>query len=105
MSDWVYGWSQFIDHDLDLTTTGDTAFDIRIPQADLFVDPPSISTAVIYFWRAIYDPDTGTAAPNVLHINYQPNPAHRPPHYLGSASFCHESPDQPTETNLPGRLP
>jgi len=85
MSDWVYAWGQFIDHDLDLTTAGDTAFDIPVPQGDPFFDPTSTGTAVIYFSRSIYDPNTGTAAPNVHQevytINYQPNPARRPPHH------------------------
>jgi hypothetical protein len=85
MSDWVYGWGQFIDHDLDLTTTGDTAFDIPVPQGDPSFDPTSTGNAVIYFSRSIYDPNTGTAAPNlhqeVYTINYQPNPAHRRYHH------------------------
>jgi hypothetical protein len=28
MSDWVYAWGQFVDHDIDLTTQGTDAFDI-----------------------------------------------------------------------------
>jgi hypothetical protein len=83
ISDWVYGWGQFIDHDLDLTTTGDTAFDIPVPAGDPFFDPTGTGAAVIYFSRSIYDANTGTAAPNVQQqvytINYQPIPI-RPPH-------------------------
>ena len=84
MSDWVYGWGQFIDHDLDLTTTGDTAFDIPVPQGDPSFDPTITGTAVIYFSRSIYDPNTGTTAPNVHQevytINYQPYPPRRHHH-------------------------
>ncbi len=44
LSDWIYGWGQFIDHDLDLTTTGDTAFDIAVPAGDPSFDPSNSGT-------------------------------------------------------------
>jgi hypothetical protein len=82
LSDWIYGWGQFIDHDLDLTTTGDVAFDIPVPLGDLYFDPTSTGTAIIYFSRSIYDPSSGTAVPNLqqqsITINYQP--PHHPHH-------------------------
>jgi hypothetical protein len=40
-------WGQFVDHDLDLTTTGSTPFDIPVPKGDLFFDPNSTGTQVI----------------------------------------------------------
>lgn len=61
MSDWVYGWGQFIDHDLDLSTTGDTAFDIAVPVGDPYFDPKGTGTAVIYLNRSVYDSTTGSA--------------------------------------------
>jgi Animal haem peroxidase len=80
LSDWIYGWGQFIDHDLDLTTSGDTAFDIPVPVGDPYFDPSSTGSAVIYFSRSIYDAATGTAVPNVQQqtytINFRPGRPH-----------------------------
>lgn len=80
LSDWIYGWGQFIDHDLDLTTSGNTAFDVAVPLGDPSFDPASTGTALIYFSRSIYDAATGTSTPNVqqqaVTINYQPKRTH-----------------------------
>jgi len=73
LSDWIYGWGQFIDHDLDLTTTGDVAFDISVPAGDPFFDPTSTGTALIYLSRSTYDAATGTAVPNVQQQTYTVN--------------------------------
>ena len=77
LSDWIYGWGQFVDHDLDLTTTGDVAFDISVPAGDPFFDPANTGTALIYLSRSTYDTATGTAVPNVQQqtytINYRPH--------------------------------
>jgi hypothetical protein len=61
LSSWVYGWGQFIDHDLDLTVTGDTAFDIPVPLGDPSFDPNSTGTQTIPFNRSTTDATTGTA--------------------------------------------
>lgn len=63
LSDWIYGWGQFLDHDLDLTTSGDTAFDIAVPTGDPYFDPKSTGAALIYMNRSIYDTASGTATP------------------------------------------
>ncbi|MEN9469124.1 MAG: hypothetical protein RL630_857 [Verrucomicrobiota bacterium] len=63
LSDWIYGWGQFLDHDLDLTTSGDTAFDIAVPTGDPYFDPRSTGSAFIYMNRSIYDSASGTATP------------------------------------------
>jgi hypothetical protein len=65
MSSWVYGWGQFIDHDIGLTTTGDTAFDIPVPKGDPSFDPDSTGGAVIPFTRSNYDTTTGNGTPVV----------------------------------------
>ena len=65
LSSWVYGWGQFIDHDLDLTTTGDTAFDIPVPTGDPSFDPGNTGTSVIPLSRSNYDSATGASAPTV----------------------------------------
>lgn len=79
LSDWVYGWGQFIDHDLDLTTSGDVAFDVAVPAGDPYFDPKSTGTAKIYMNRSIYDSASGTAASNVqkqsFTLVYKPKPA------------------------------
>lgn len=61
MSSWVYGWGQFIDHDLGLTTTGSEAFDIPVPTGDPSFDPTSSGTEVMPFSRSNYDSTTGDA--------------------------------------------
>jgi len=75
LSDWIYGWGQFVDHDL--TTTGDVAFDISVPAGDPFFDPANTGTALIYLSRSTYDTATGTAVPKVQQqsytINYRPH--------------------------------
>ena len=82
LSDWVYGWGQFIDHDLDLTTSGDVAFDVAVPSGDPYFDPKSTGTAKIYMNRSIYDSATGTSTPNVQKqtytLVYKPKPAPTP---------------------------
>jgi len=76
LSDWVYGWGQFIDHDLDLTSSGDDEFDIPVPPGDPFFDPDNTGDQVIFFSRSIYDAATGTPVPNVQQqtwsISYRP---------------------------------
>lgn len=63
MSSWVYGWGQFIDHDLGLTTTGDEDFSIPVPAGDPSFDPFSTGTEVIPLSRSNYNPATGTTTP------------------------------------------
>jgi hypothetical protein len=60
MSDWIYAWGQFVDHDLDLTTTGSTPFDIPVPLGDVFFDLDSTGTQVIALDRSNFDDGTGT---------------------------------------------
>ncbi|MFM8765356.1 MAG: peroxidase family protein [Spartobacteria bacterium] len=82
LSDWIYGWGQFIDHDLDLTTSGDVAFDIAVPAGDPSFDPKGTGTAQIYLNRSIYDSATGTTTANVQKqtytLNYKPKPSPPP---------------------------
>jgi len=79
LSSWIYGWGQFIDHDLDLTTTGETPFDIKVPTGDPSFDPAATGTQVIPLDRSEFDPATGTLSPSatvkVEHINFRPRPA------------------------------
>ncbi len=65
LSDWVFQWGQFIDHDLDLTTTSTTEFfNIPIPQGDPIFDPNSTGTQFMPFPRSVYDSATGLGPGN-----------------------------------------
>ncbi len=68
MSDWVYAWGQFIDHDIDLTSGGTgaqlQAANIPVPAGDPFFDPNNTGTQVIDFSRSEFDPATGTSRRN-----------------------------------------
>ncbi len=71
MSDYVYAWGQFIDHDIDLTTggTGSQFQAANIPVPNDPNDPFSTAATppgpgVIYFNRSEYDPNTGTSKKN-----------------------------------------
>ncbi len=68
MSDWVYAWGQFIDHDIDLTSDGTGSqlqpANIAVPTGDPFFDPNSTGSQVIDFNRSEFDPNTGTKPSN-----------------------------------------
>ena len=55
VSDWLWQWGQFIDHDLDLTPAGSEAFNIPVPTGD-----PDFNSNNIGFERSIFDSSTGT---------------------------------------------
>jgi hypothetical protein len=58
LTDFGYVWGQFIDHDMDLTPTGDVSFPIPVPPGD------PIGPAPLPFTRSVYDPNTGTSTRN-----------------------------------------
>lgn len=63
---WVFG--QFIDHDLDLSEGGTETedFSIEVPTGDIFFDPFSTGEATIALSRSPSDPDSGTSIDNPL---------------------------------------
>lgn len=52
MSNFVWQWGQFLDHDIDLTETSAETAPIAVPDGDLFTNP-------IPFHRSRFDPTTG----------------------------------------------
>jgi len=65
LSDFVWQWGQFVDHDIDLTQSHSPAepFNIPVPPGDPWFDPTSTGTAEIPLSRAAYDPTTGITDP------------------------------------------
>jgi hypothetical protein len=66
MSAMIFGWGQFLDHDLDLTPAASPAepFNVQVPAGDPYFDPAGTGTQVIPLSRSKYDPATGTSAAN-----------------------------------------
>ncbi len=66
LSDILWQWGQFIDHDLDLTEGADSAesANIEVPTDDLFFDPFGTGTQEISLNRSAYDETTGTDTDN-----------------------------------------
>ncbi len=56
ISDFVWQWGQFLDHDIDLTPTADPieAFDIEVPVGDAYFDPDSSGSETIPLNRSQY---------------------------------------------------
>ncbi len=66
LSDWVWQWGQFIDHDLNLSLniTPNEPFPINVPSGDPMFDPTSTGNQLIMLLRSEYDLSTGTAPGN-----------------------------------------
>ncbi len=65
MSDFIYVFGQFLDHDLSLTPNGKPteSFNIAVPTGDPFFDPNGTGTQVIRLARSQFDPATGVSNP------------------------------------------
>lgn len=55
LTDAMWAWGQFLDHEIDLTPTGSEVANIRTP-----ADDPQLPNAVIEFHRSLGHPGTGT---------------------------------------------
>ncbi|MDH3717297.1 MAG: LEPR-XLL domain-containing protein, partial [Planctomycetota bacterium] len=62
LTDFVWQWGQFLDHDIDLTESADPAepMDIPVPAGDPYFDPDWTGTHTIEMNRSVYDVTTGT---------------------------------------------
>jgi len=66
VSDFLWQWGQFLDHDIDLTdgTVPTESADILIPAGDPYFDPDGTGTRVMPVNRSLYDKSTGTNTGN-----------------------------------------
>lgn len=65
MSDFVYVWGQFLDHDIDLSDSGKTeSLPIAVPTGDRWFDPASTGTKTIGLTRSAVASGTGTSPSN-----------------------------------------
>ncbi len=65
LSDMVYVFGQFLDHDIDLTPQGSTEpFNVAVPKSDPSFDPAGTGTQLIQMDRSVFDSATGTGSSN-----------------------------------------
>jgi len=63
LSDFMWAWGQFLDHDLGLTEGVNEPLPIPVPMGDPFFDPFGTGTQTIPFRRSLFDTAMGTATP------------------------------------------
>jgi peroxidase len=64
MSDFVYVWGQFLDHDIALSPMGTQPFSISVPIGDAWFDPTRTGLKTIGMTRSAIANGTGTSASN-----------------------------------------
>ncbi len=71
LSDFIWGWGQFIDHDINLNDDHPTEFlPILVPAGDFAFDPDGTGTVEIPMRRSLFEPGTGTEPGNLRrHVN------------------------------------
>lgn len=65
MTDYVWMWGQFLDHDIDLTdgAVPTEEFNIPVPTGDPYFDPAGTGTQYIGLTRSVYDPEADSSEP------------------------------------------
>lgn len=65
LTDMVWQWGQFLDHDIDLTETHFPLepFPILVPEGDELFDPDSTGNQMILLFRSIYNTGSGISTP------------------------------------------
>jgi len=71
LSDFIWGWGQFIDHDINLNDDNlSEPHNITVPACDVMFDPMCSGSVEIRMFRSLSDPATGTSIANPRkHIN------------------------------------
>lgn len=66
LTDMVWLWGQFIDHDISLTEPADPeeSMNIEVPIGDIFFDPTASGTVEMKFDRSVYDTQSGDSYDN-----------------------------------------
>jgi hypothetical protein len=64
LSDFIYVWGQFLDHDINLTVNGTEAFSIAVPAGDISFDPDGTGLMAMRFARSLAASGTGTSKAN-----------------------------------------
>ncbi len=66
LSNFVWQWGQFLDHDIDLTGGASPveSFNIAVPAGDPHFDPGGTGEQEIFLNRSVFDPGSGTDAGN-----------------------------------------
>lgn len=64
ISDFIWTWGQFLDHDLSLTEGANELTPVPVPLCDEYLDTLCTGTQEIPFRRSVYDPSTGTSSAN-----------------------------------------
>ena len=63
MSDFLYVFGQFLDHDIGLSTAGTESMPIAVPSGDPFFDPAGTGTKQMPFRRSNFNPASGSTNP------------------------------------------
>jgi len=63
MSDFLYVFGQFLDHDIGLSTTASESMPIAVPSGDPFFDPAGTGTKRMPLSRSAFNPASGTNNP------------------------------------------
>jgi len=64
LTDFIWAWGQFLDHDIDLTPEAGEEVEIEAPVGDPWFDPDGEGGVTLPFRRSISDPATGTDPSN-----------------------------------------